>query len=692
MKPLSQVNLRYMRNFSGIFRKYSGLEEKVFDPTSKSEWLERVRYYHAAYYSGNDGFYPGGVGKSGRSFKEIRDYARGIQDITKYKDVLDPVQKQGGRAIRRWNISWDPINVLPRYRRQVVSKMAGINIDVQFSLDDSTVKEQKILTLNKIKFMQDKRTADMLMRIGIPPSSNDYPEVEDVDDIKVDVEVMLQDAVKDALNSDIWEDLRTKMVEDLVDIGVCACEPYFCRQERIIKFKYIDPAWLAVRPSNYSDYRDSDHWGYVEWRNPFSVAVEAGVQVNELVRGGAYLDGERIGYTAINSPDNSVEVFNVYFIALVEKTFVTGQYKTGNRMYYEISGKPRSGVQIEVVRMPMLFKASWVVGSDVIFNYGLADVIAREYGRIVPPIAITSLEDKSFVEQCIPLVDDMNIAIYRLRNILANMPPPPKAIIDKSVLNDIVRVGDYDYTIKDALRLFKSTGVLVVESKSEYGFAGEFDVSKRRPIEPLPIDYSNDIMICLREVERAMDGIRKVSGFNEITDGIAAAPDMLKHVAAGLNTATNSAMMPWIDKWVNCVRTIAGISAKKYLYELVSSEGGLVSKDIKKNVLDLLDTGIRPIVYVDKGGMKDFLIQILVERRGEILPQDIGRILMLIERGEYKKAELELQSAYEKAISIQHAMSKDLVITQQRAAMEARAGADMASAGAEFLKRAAINE
>lgn len=677
-----------MPRYEQIYLSKLGLESKIFT-LDKESFLERAKYYYGCHEYGDTYIKSGGYGKSGRSFKELRDYARGLQSIEKYKDILDPAIKVGNKTKRRWKISWSPVNVLPKYIAQVKDRIKTINVGLNIEIDDSTAREVKQRIKNRLIFLSDPRTKDMIGDIGVElPESKIVKNIQSHDEIdlyeqmggiKLDFEVIISDRIRDSFKKSNWDLIKSMLLDDELALGLYCIEPYYSPNTNEVLFRYIDPAHLVVRPSNYPDHRDSDFWGYTRRETPEALFMEIkdlsdedANKIEQIAKKDRYfIDHDRLDYGDATGKnvieDGRVEVFTLYFLASTKSKFVKGIYRSGNRYFYEISGKPRRGATLEEVTLTNLFKVNWVVGTDIIFDYGLADVIVRENNNgsktIVPPIIIMSTDGLSFVEKTIGAVDDMNIALFKLRNIYRNLPPPPRVKIDKSIINDITRVGDIDYTVRDALAEFKMTGVLVYEKRDEYMVPGiEADYTKSAGIEPIVIDFTNDIKVLIEEIDRAINFIRLEIGFNEITDGVSPNPEMLKHVAAGAQVATNSALSELLNRWIYFNRRIGEVLAKKY--SILLAVGGMnIEKELKKDLIDFVFSDYTVNVVVDTTQTKEFLMNKLMQYN-DLAPNVFFSIMRAIDNSEYMKAEYLLSEAIEKYKSEEHRRSIELAQAQ----------------------------
>jgi len=144
------------------------------DPYEKKEqeFLARCEYYYGMYSEGDCVFGHGGSRSysDGTSidFKTLRDQARGVQAVERYRDELDPITGKGKNRGRKWNISWRTDKRLSKHRDRLKTKFDGVKIDpIITATDEASVKAKKFI-IGKMKFQSDPRTQAFGQKIGKP--------------------------------------------------------------------------------------------------------------------------------------------------------------------------------------------------------------------------------------------------------------------------------------------------------------------------------------------------------------------------------------------------------------------------------------------------------------------------------------------------------------------------------------------
>jgi len=369
--------------------------------------------------------------------------------------------------------------------------------------------------------------------------------------------------------SDYDTSLHEELKRDLIVLNMCSTRSFIHPNTGIVETERIDPANLIVEPSRYPDFRDATYIGVRRKIPLWQLRDESGMDEKDLYMIAKQVRAGSGGTLAQNLPFTSrqfreehydtygtqlyddwmVEILDIYFIAAKDKEYIVGtHHRTGGVIFDEKqSNQPlskrdreRRKKRVESVRTNYVFKASWVVGTKKVFNYGKEYGIARsnEPGLKKPelPIKVYSGQGPSVVESCIPHLDDLCLATYRTRDTLAKMIPPPGLAIDLAKMAIDMKISGRSYDIAQRIAMAARSGVFFYESEPEYPGTAQMS-SHRNPLEPIQDKVVEHLTIFNSEVSRSIDLIRQVTGVNEIADG-SANPDMLVGVVKGLQAGS----------------------------------------------------------------------------------------------------------------------------------------------------------
>ena len=334
--------------------------------------------------------------------------------------------------------------------------------------------------------------------------------------------------------------------------------------------------------------------------------------------------------------------------------------------------------------MHNIYKASMVIGTSCVFDYGKYEKIVRKGKKgaktAVLPILFYRGDSPSFIERCIGLVDDIHLAVYKIRELFVKLPPAPRMTIDLSLLQDTIRIGKKDYDIMQMDKMFYRTGRLYHRSRGE--FQDMQAGSNRPPINPVPVDVLTDFQMFHQEIATKMDQIRMVTGINEVADGSSQNAEMLKGVLEGLNAATNNALKPLYQSLESLHKRLYRYVIK--LWQLQLLETGDIRITYQNNrTIKVLSLG-KGLAYNEFGIVltvlpteekKMFMLQNLAadKAQGKVGEADYFVLLNMIEQNDFKKAQFYYVRAVEKAKAAEHQRQLEMIQAQgQQIAQQAQ--------------------
>lgn len=700
------------------------------DPYNRDEkhYLDRAKAIYGMYCSDIMGIGFGGVTVGGRTYDELRAYGRSMQPVSKYRDILDPLVKGAdGKKYRRYNISWDINRPLAKYRNILKSKITGLRLEIVTEANDPFATHEKESIVAKMKFMAEQKTREFVQNTGYQLQEMEavqgFEGPKDVDlyqqlgGIMLSTEMMMKDSIDLTLNESRWSAINDIFAEDLIDLNAFAGHIYTDQTSGRVMVEYVDPSRLIIDPSVYPDHHDAGTVGFVATKKISQIRQQLGGLTPELEQkmrnaasnyrqyynnsGYFSTSGSRLSYSRgganplADIDDVSVDVMTLYFVDVDPRRYVKRRNKAhGNLVYDQVGPESTAkGAEIEEATIHSLFKVNWIVGSDVVFDYGVADDIVRAghpgSKRVIPNIFCYIGQDPSFVEQCIGHIDDINIAVFKRRNLISKLPPGPRMILDMAGLKDSVQIGNDEFSILENLKNYSIDGVLLVESEGEYAMPGqENSGSAKRPITFQESGILEDISILTAEVNEGIRGIQHVTGFNPTTDGTGAAPDMLKHVAEAASQATNAANAPLVKAWINTYERMCDLIARKWQLRVLAGDvdynklpisGTIIEQAKLTKEMFYRDWNI--FVKVDDSMTKDMLLQDLMSKK-EIIPSEVYyQIFMSIQQHDLKRAQVVLSRFVDQSKKEEHQRMLEI----QKAQAEGNAMAAKATQEAEMF-------
>lgn len=675
-------------------------------------YLKAAKYYYGQYCSNEAYLGYGGVIRA-RSIPEIRDRVAGKYNITKFKDQLDPIRKTGkNKNKRRWAISWDPVRILPKFRRIIKSKLDDVRLGVKTTAADPMAQIERVAIKNYAMLLRQPETKMMMGGATIEDDtglsgmdSDDIDFVFRIGGVRLPVEIAMKDAVdKVLLNSKYDLTLKEMLVNDIIDVNICSTDTV--SNNGVETIRYVDPVGLLIGRSKYPDFRDCGYRGYIEEKSITQVRAESPDLDADMLYQNAMAAYQEVIYRNTQAgirSDPVVYVLKMYFTSTDVKKFLSGRHNRGGRVFepvsedFKITPKmEKAGKKIEGVPIETLHEFSWIIGTDIIYNYGPVDYIVRkgESGskEIVWPMSVYGSMETSLMESCIAIDDDLQIATFKLRHLLAKTPPGPRMILYMNLIKDSITVNGENIPISELLADYQAEGTLVLDQTQQYGMPGE-EGSGKRPIDFIPTGIQEDFRIHRERVFDCLQNLRFVTGLNEVADGSSMKTDVLKDVMQGLQQATNSALRPMIN----------GLSAH-YLsicdYVVNRFKTRLLDGDIDLGYIPLLQDYSRTIklsrdmakhdwviyVEIETGDMLNLLLQDVMQRRDSIPADAYFLIIRAIEDGDFLKAQYLLASSTERAAKIAHQRQMELVQAQTQGNQEAAQQAAQAQAQLLQLK------
>lgn len=524
------ANLKKPEDYKGKSFKFPMPSGKI-DPrlkTSKDYHLA-VAQSLMAYWVDGKFLYPYGAG---RSIQELWDYAQGRQSMDKIKSALiTKKNKNNGRFMTKMNISWDGYAKLP----QLFDVMRSKNMSQEYDADlycvdnDSIVEKEK--SRNALKYILDEQTKAFVSRSQMKPNFQIDPEQlglqsqEDVDmyfdsgafTLEWEIAAIsalqksktegnykeFQDTIFDNLiiNKDGFAGARTYIDKSdgipkvrAIDVKNALC-PYFkgfdskgkiMRAGELVEMTIADIAKLNPSLSNSELLYIANQF---KWMNP---------EYEKSMEGNSAYSNNYISSFVTDTYGNH-PLYNVKVLVL-DYQFITGdmeRYLKNDRRElfkeidydFKLKKKAESDGDYVVEKNRLKrYEGQWIVGTKNFITFGETkdQIYYGEDGNKVPELDFHFVKtgNMSLIERCVSIVDDMNMALIKERNIWATIPAAPAMLISKHMIENVFMNGrkmSYDEIVSD----FIEKGILLFDGVDEFN----------KPLYGLngnkPIDFAN---------------------------------------------------------------------------------------------------------------------------------------------------------------------------------------------------------
>lgn len=538
----------------------------LVDPSQKGkEW--HLQYVKSAYQAWANNYL--WLQRRG-DWISARKYAEGNQTTQKYIDWLAKVDRSTGEKASFLNLDWSIISTIPKIRRVVINHLMKLNYDiVATAVNPEAINAKETI---KLRTWAEKQLqpflAEMEQKSGVPLTN---PELEIIPEVREEFEIlfsmtykMLEElkielASQHILDKNRFEEVRRKMYEDAFDLGFCACRVDTNSQTKEIEVDYVDPINLMYdnfrgKTGAYKD-GDLERVGQFRALTVTQLKMEAGNQFSE----DQYKEISSLASTYYNNPFTPINqnqpyvntdanfnqwqnyqliVVDLYFISTdrypIKRVKVDEEemvYTKGAGARYGSTVDYKDGKKIEKsvegVDIQSVYKCSWVLNTNHVYNWGKAYDIPRNQQNpreCQLPIKIYRCDNKSILESIIPFADSMQLTWLKLQN-LKTMALPKGLLVNIEAWENVMVDGKIKST-QELFQMATETGIVL--------YRGQNTVDDGRitgkPIESFDGGLGSQFTELIADMDYAMRMIYETSGINEIMAASNPDPNLLSGV------------------------------------------------------------------------------------------------------------------------------------------------------------------
>jgi len=490
------------------------------------------------------------------NFHSLRLYARGEQNVQKYKDELSI-----NGDLSYLNLDWKPVPIIPKFVDIVVNGIASKNYEIKaYAQDPFSLKER---TDYAQSIMRDMNMKDDIMALkestGIDTFNTSNPEElpgtkEELEvhlqlDYKQSVEIAEEEVINQVLAFNKYSLVNKRVTEDIVTIGIGALKTQFNKSEGVL-VEYVDPANLVYSYTNDPNFEDIYYVGEIksltlaEIKKTFPKITDAELEMMVRYPG-------RDGYIANPNYDNDLVqiLFFEYktFIDQVFKIKKTDQGLEKTLQKPDTFNPPQSDNFDRVSRsIEVLFSGAKVMGAPQMLEWKLAENMTRpssdltkvnmNYAICAPNLYQGRIE--SLVSRVTSFADMIQLTSLKLQQVIQRM-VPDGVFVDVDGLAEVDLGNGTNYNPQEALNMYFQTGSIVGRSLTQDGDPNRGKV----PIQELQSSSANGkIQSLINTYQYYLQMIRDVTGLNEARDGSQPDPNALvglqKMAANASNVAT----------------------------------------------------------------------------------------------------------------------------------------------------------
>jgi len=532
------------------------------------EWYYRPEVGGCSYYDKRD------------KYHNNRLYARGEQSTQIYKKLLG---LDGDSTYS--NYDFRPLQIVSKFVKLIVNQMTERLFDVRaeavdnYSTDlkETYKKSLEDFVLAKPAMEEAKKQLGVDM---MPQGSEDYPESQEEIDLhmklkyKPAIEIASEEAIKFTLELNDYDEVQSKVIEDITVIGLAAIK-HKTDPSKGIQVEYVDPANMVYSYPTHRDFKDVNYYGEVKR-----------ITINELRRisGNKFTDKELkdIGnatsewtrYHGFNSNEQHYReddlqgmMVDVMFFNFKSTNTISYKKKYNKGGGFKMTKKDstfkkqpnQSGYDSNKKIIDVWYEGALILGTDKIFNYKLCENMIRPEGflNITSPNYIVYAPEiyqnrtRSLVERIIPYVDQMQQIHIKLQQIIAKA-RPNGIYIDVAGLNEINMGEGNTLTPLEAIKIYDETGNILGTSLTN---EGDFNYG-REPIKELKNGVIDGLDRLIGAYNHYQNLLRDAIGIPQGADASTPHPDMAVGVQNNLAVSSNTATRHILDGGLNITENL----------------------------------------------------------------------------------------------------------------------------------------
>ena len=491
-----------------------------------------------------------------QNFHNLRLYARGEQNVQKYKDELSI-----NGDLSYLNLDWKPVPIIPKFVDIVVNGISTKNYEIKaiaqdpFSLKERTDYADGIM--RDMAMQNEMKTLEQATGVNTfnspdpesLPGSKEELEVHLQLDYKQSVEIAEEEVINTVLNFNKYPLTNKRVNEDIVTIGIGALKTSFNKSEGVV-VDYVDPANLVYSYTNDPNFEDIYYVGEIKSMTLAEIKKKFPYLTDEEMKMMVRYPG-RDGYIANPNYDNDlVQILFFEYKTFIDQVFKIKKTDSGLEKTLEkpdTFNPPESDNFNRVSRsIEVLFSGAKVMGVPQMLEWNLSKNMTRpksdltkvnmNYAICAPNLYQGRIE--SLVSRCTTFADMIQLTSLKLQQVIQRM-VPDGVFVDVDGLAEVDLGNGTNYNPQEALNMYFQTGSIVGRSLTQDGDPNRGKV----PIQELQSSSANGkIQSLINTYQYYLQMIRDVTGLNEARDGsqpdVNALVGLQKMAANASNVAT----------------------------------------------------------------------------------------------------------------------------------------------------------
>lgn len=491
------------------------------------------------------------------NFHQLRLYARGEQNVQKYKDELSI-----NGDLSYLNLDWKPVPVIPKFVDIVVNGISQKNYDIKAYAQDPESSKKRTEYVSAIVADMNTREFNnkMMSQLGIDTYNVEDPSMLPENetqlslhmqlDYKQNIEIAQEEIINNVLDNNKYILTKRRLNYDLATIGIGVTKTSFNKAEGIV-VDYVDPANVVYSYTEDPNFEDVYYVGEAKSVTIPELAKEfpllSDSELKEIEKMASSYD-YATGYN--NYDDNKVSLVYFEYKTYMNQVFKIKQTEQGLEKAIEKTDSfnpPENDTFKKVSRtIEVLYTGVKVLGHNKMLKWELSEnmtrpfadttKVAMNYSLCAPRMYKGRIE--SLVSRITGFADMIQLTHLKLQQVMSRI-VPDGVFLDMDGLAEVDLGNGTSYNPAEALNMYFQTGSVVGRSLTQEG-----DLNRGKvPVQELASSSGQGkINSLIGTYQYYLQMIRDVTGLNEARDG--STPDknalvgLQKMAAANSNTAT----------------------------------------------------------------------------------------------------------------------------------------------------------
>jgi hypothetical protein len=402
------------------------------------------------------------------------------------------------------NVNFDVISPLPKIKETIKGMLDNVDYEIHADTVDaiSTDKKQnerlKLLVTAQEKdwIEQQYKTMNLPSDLPeyIPQSKEELDLYEAYGGLKLQCARIQQMLIRHTYQDSGWDELREMLLDDLMDFSRAVIVDKINLDTKKVEAVYQDAKTFFIQPSRYPDHKDSTFGGGIK---EYSISYLAAMgfpreKLQSIAEKYAGLLGNPSEFNIYNkSVSGDSFAYDFFNIAVLEASWIeedTKFTKYVRNKYGKVTSYPvefgyepkKDNEWVKKYKKRQLYEGSWVIGTDMVFSFGITYNQPKQDGKLKLPFHVYDLPYKSMTERCIPFLDEFMFSWLHYQNGMT-LGMPEGMAMDIGMTSNIELTKGKTASVTDIIKFAKSYRVYPYKKS----LTGQYEGGNPTPFSPI---------------------------------------------------------------------------------------------------------------------------------------------------------------------------------------------------------------